>query len=170
MSCVHARWVSLVCCCCHLWVSFARMSIDCLNWYRLLKANCICIHWTPADPSLTREGQAGKRLLQRTGWKQAPLMSSGRCTQFTLLPPYCEIGIACYLHPFRHWLNYSWATNDFFQFFHFDKWTTYFVSFPETSSTSNSDSVWTCGEVLFKTGVKFIFLVFLRSSYMQPCG
>ena len=79
MSCVHARWVLLVCCCCHLWVSFARMSIDCLNWYRLLKANCTCklyielqlILPSPVKGRLERgscKGQAGSRL---PWWAQA---------------------------------------------------------------------------------------------------
>jgi hypothetical protein len=48
------------------------------------------------------------------------------------------------------------------QLFLLDKWTTYFISFPGTPSSSNSDSVWACGEVLFKTGFKFIFLVFFE--------
>jgi hypothetical protein len=48
----------------------------------------------------------------------------------------------------------------FFQFFLLDKWTTCFTSFPWISSTSNSNSVWACGEVLFKTGIKLIFPVF----------
>jgi hypothetical protein len=38
----------------------------------------------------------------------------------------------------------------FFQFFLLDKWTTYFTSFMGILSTSNSDFVWTRGEVLFK--------------------
>jgi hypothetical protein len=43
-----------------------------------------------------------------------------------------------------------------------NKWTTYFTSFPRTPSTSNSNSVWACGEVLFITGIKFIFHVFFE--------
>jgi hypothetical protein len=59
---------------------------------------------------------------------------------------------------------------NFFQFFLLYKWITYFTSFPWILSTSNSDSVWTHGEVLLKTVIKLIFLYFMRSSYMQPCG
>jgi hypothetical protein len=47
----------------------------------------------------------------------------------------------------------------FFQFFLLNEWTTYFTSFPLTPNMSNSDSVWARGEVLFKMGIRFIFLV-----------
>jgi hypothetical protein len=47
-----------------------------------------------------------------------------------------------------------------FQFFLLDEWTTYFTSFSWTPSTSNSNSVWACGKVLFKIGIKFNFHVF----------
>jgi hypothetical protein len=50
--------------------------------------------------------------------------------------------------------------NNFFQFFLLDKWITYFTSFLWTRSTSNSDYVWAHSEVLLKTCIKFIFLVF----------
>jgi hypothetical protein len=47
----------------------------------------------------------------------------------------------------------------FFQFFHLNKWSTYFTSFSAIPSTSNSNTMWNYGEFLFKMGYKFIFLV-----------
>jgi hypothetical protein len=53
-----------------------------------------------------------------------------------------------------------WRKIIFFQFFLLDEWTTYFTSFSGTPSTPNFDSVWARGEVLLKTGIRFIFHVF----------
>jgi hypothetical protein len=50
----------------------------------------------------------------------------------------------------------------FFQFFLLDEWTTYFTSFLWTPSTSNSDSVWACGDFFLKTSIKLIFYVFSK--------
>jgi hypothetical protein len=55
-----------------------------------------------------------------------------------------------------------WRKIIFFQFFLLDEWTTYFTSFPWIPSTSNSDSVWACGEFLLKTSIKLIFHVFSK--------
>jgi hypothetical protein len=55
-----------------------------------------------------------------------------------------------------------WRKIKNFNSFSLDKWTTYFTSFLGTPSGSNSDSVWTRGDALFKMGFKFIFLVFFE--------
>jgi hypothetical protein len=52
-----------------------------------------------------------------------------------------------------------WRKIIFFQFFLLDEWTTYFTSFPWTTSTSNSYSIWARGEFLLKTSIKLIFHV-----------
>jgi hypothetical protein len=48
----------------------------------------------------------------------------------------------------------------FSQFSLLDKWTTYFTSFPWTTSTPNLDSVWALGKFLFKRSSKLIFHIF----------
>jgi hypothetical protein len=55
-----------------------------------------------------------------------------------------------------------WRKIIFIFIFILDECTTYFTSFLGTPSMSNSNFVWACGEVLFKMGFKFIFLVFFE--------
>jgi hypothetical protein len=77
------------------------------------------------------------------------------------------------LRPKTGWLLFGqlvWRKIIFFQFFLLDEWIAYFTSFPWTPSTSNSDSVWARAEFLLKTSIKFIFHVFSKEPYMQPCG
>jgi hypothetical protein len=65
-----------------------------------------------------------------------------------------------------------WRKIILFQIFLLDNQTTYFIRFPGTPSTSNSDSE--LNEPMMKFCSKWVlssfFLYFLRSSYTHPCG
>ena len=52
----------------------------------------------------------------------------------------------------------------FFSFLSLAEWSSCFKTFPGTPSTSNSNSIWAWSKVLFKMGIKFIFLV----SFEEP--
>jgi hypothetical protein len=56
----------------------------------------------------------------------------------------------------------AWTKIIYFQFFLLNKWTAYFTIFPGTPRMSSSNSIWACGEVLFKKGFRFIFHVFSK--------
>jgi hypothetical protein len=58
-------------------------------------------------------------------------------------------------HPMR-------INKDFFQSFLVSKWITYFMSFLAIPSTSNSNSMWVCDELLFQVDREFIFLVYFE--------
>jgi hypothetical protein len=56
----------------------------------------------------------------------------------------------------------------YFIIFLLDEWSAYFTSFPVTPSISNSNSIWACGEILFKMDYKFIFPLFLEELLYPP--
>jgi hypothetical protein len=55
-------------------------------------------------------------------------------------------------------------------YFYFDKWTTYFTSFPGIPSTSNLTLYEPMVKFCSKQVLRSFFLYFLSRSYMQSCG